>query len=53
MCVCFPQKVYLNTKHENLVVENNLYVVVHTTSDYVSKEQLERNVCHCSHLDIY
>ncbi len=28
----------LNTIQENMAVENNLYVVVHTASDYVSSE---------------
>jgi hypothetical protein len=27
---------------ENMAVDNNLYVVVHTASDYVSSEQLEK-----------
>jgi hypothetical protein len=31
----------LNTIQENIAVNNNLYVVVHTASDYVSSEQLE------------
>ncbi len=31
----------LNTMQENMAVDNNLYVVVHTVSDYVSSEQLE------------
>ncbi len=31
----------LNTIQENTAVDNNLYVVVHTASDYVSSEQLE------------
>ncbi len=30
----------LNTIQENMAVDNNLYVVVHTASDYVSSEQL-------------
>ncbi len=32
----------LNTIQENMVVDNNLYVVVHTASDYVSSEQMEK-----------
>ncbi len=32
----------LNTIQENMAVDNNLYVVVHTASDYVSSEQLEK-----------
>jgi hypothetical protein len=31
----------LNTIQENMAVDNNLYVVVHAASDYVSSEQLE------------
>jgi hypothetical protein len=31
----------LNTIQENMAADNNLYVVVHTASDYVSSEQLE------------
>ncbi len=27
---------------ENMAVDNNLYVVVHTASDYVSSEQLKK-----------
>ncbi len=43
---------------ENMAVDNNLYVVVHTASDYVSTEQLEKefvslfilgNVMNCVH----
>ncbi len=30
----------LNTIQENMAVDNNLYAVVHTASDYVSSEQL-------------
>ncbi len=32
----------LNTLLENMAVDNNLYVLVHTSSDYVSSEQLEK-----------
>jgi hypothetical protein len=32
----------LNTIQENMAVDNNLYVVVHTASDYVSSEQMEK-----------
>ncbi len=35
-------KLTLNTIQENMAVDNNLYVVVHTASDYVSSEQLEK-----------
>jgi hypothetical protein len=31
----------LNTIQENMAVGNNLYVVLHTASDYLSSEQLE------------
>jgi hypothetical protein len=36
------EELTLNTKQENMAVDNNLYVVVHTASDYVSSEQLEK-----------
>ncbi len=32
----------LNTIQENMAVDINLYVVVHTASDYVSSEQFEK-----------
>jgi hypothetical protein len=32
----------LNTIQENMAVDNNLHVVVHTDSDYVSSDQLEK-----------
>ncbi len=32
----------LNTIQENMAVDNNLYVMVHTASDYVSSEQLDK-----------
>jgi hypothetical protein len=32
----------LNTIQENMAADNNLYVVVHTASDYVSSEQTEK-----------
>ncbi len=35
------EELSLNTIKENMAVDNNLYVVVHTASDYVSSEQLE------------
>ncbi len=40
----FPgeEELSLNTIQENMAVGNNLYVVVHTASDYVSSEQLEK-----------
>jgi hypothetical protein len=31
-----------NTIQENMAVDNNLYVVVHTASDFVSIDQLEK-----------
>ncbi len=34
------EELSLNTIQENMAVDNNLYVVVHTASDYVSSEQL-------------
>ncbi len=36
------EELSLNTIQENTAVNNNLYVVVHTASDYVSSEQLEK-----------
>ncbi len=36
------EELSLNTIQENMAVDNNLYVVVHTVSDYVSIEQLEK-----------
>jgi hypothetical protein len=41
------EELSLNTIQVNMAVDNNLYVVVHTASDYVLSEQLEKNVCHC------
>jgi hypothetical protein len=35
------EELSLNTIQENMAFDNNLYVVVHTASDYVSSEQLE------------
>jgi hypothetical protein len=35
------EELSINTIQENMAVDNNLYVVVHTASDYVSSEQLE------------
>jgi hypothetical protein len=36
------KELLLNTIQENMAVNNNLYVVVHTSSDYVSIDQLEK-----------
>jgi hypothetical protein len=36
------EELTLNTIQENMAVDNNLCVVVHTASDYVSSEQLEK-----------
>jgi hypothetical protein len=36
------EELTLNTIQENMAVDNNLYVVAHTASDYVSSEQLEK-----------
>ncbi len=36
------EELALNTIEENLAVDNNLYMVVHTATDYVSSEQLEK-----------
>jgi hypothetical protein len=36
------EELSLNTIQENMAVDNNQYVVVHTASDYVSSEQLEK-----------
>jgi hypothetical protein len=36
------EELTLNTIQENMAVDNKLYVVVHTASDYVSSEQLEK-----------
>jgi hypothetical protein len=36
------EELTLNTIQENMAVDNNLYVAVHTASDYVSSEQLEK-----------
>jgi hypothetical protein len=33
------EELSLNTIHQNMAVDKNLYVVVHTASDYVSSEQ--------------
>ncbi len=35
------EELSLNTIQENMAVDNKLYVVVHTASDYMSSEQLE------------
>ncbi len=36
------EELSLNTIQENMAVNNNLYVVVHTASVYVSSDQLEK-----------
>jgi hypothetical protein len=36
------QELTLNTIQENMAVDNNLYVVDHTASNYVSSEQLDK-----------
>jgi hypothetical protein len=36
------EKITSNTIQENMAVDNNLYVVVHIASDYVSSKQLEK-----------
>ena len=36
------EELTLNTIQENMAVDNNLYVMVHTASNYVSSEQLEK-----------
>ena len=36
------EELSLNTIQENMAVDNNLCVVVHTASDYVSSEQMEK-----------
>ncbi len=36
------EELSLNTIQENMAVDNNLYVVVHTALDYVSSELLEK-----------
>ncbi len=36
------EELSLNTIQENMAVDKNLYVMVHTASDYVSSEQLEK-----------
>jgi hypothetical protein len=36
------EELSLNTIQENMTVDNNLYVVVNTASDYVSSEQMEK-----------
>ena len=46
------EELTLNTIQENMAVDNNLYVVVHTASDYVSSEQLEKELCHCLSLEM-
>ena len=46
------EELILNTIQENMAVDNNLYLVVHTASDYVSSEQWKMNLCHCSSLEM-
>ncbi len=36
------EELTLNTIQEKMAVDNNLYVVVHTASDYVSSDKLEK-----------
>ncbi len=36
------EELSLNTIQENMAVDNNLHVVVHTASDYVSSLQMEK-----------
>jgi hypothetical protein len=36
------EELTLNTIQENMAVDNNLYVVVHTASDYVSSKKLKK-----------
>jgi hypothetical protein len=36
------EELSLNTIQENMAFDNNLYVVFHTASDYVSSEQMEK-----------
>ncbi len=36
------EELTLNTMQKDMAIDNNLYVVVHTASDYVSSEQLEK-----------
>ncbi len=36
------EELSLNTIQENMAVDDNLYAVVHTASDYVSSEQLKK-----------
>jgi hypothetical protein len=36
------EELSINTIQENMPVDNNLYVVVHTASDYVSSDQMEK-----------
>ena len=38
------EELSLNTMQENMAVDNNLCVVVHTASDYVSSEQMKRSL---------
>jgi hypothetical protein len=36
------EELSLNTIQKDMAVDSNLYVMVHTASDYVSSEQLEK-----------
>jgi hypothetical protein len=36
------EELSLNTIQENIAVDNNLFMVVHTALDYVSSEKLEK-----------
>jgi hypothetical protein len=36
------EELTLNTIQDNMAVDSNLYVVVHTASDYVSSDQLDK-----------
>ncbi len=36
------EELTLNTIQENMAVDNNLYMVVYTASDYVSSDRLEK-----------
>jgi hypothetical protein len=38
------EELSLNIIQENMAVDNNLYVLVHTASDYVSSDQLEKEL---------
>jgi hypothetical protein len=44
-------KTIVDSIQENMAVDNNLFVVVHSTSDYVSMAQLEKEFVSCSNLE--